>query len=327
MNQKVAFITGITGQDGSHLTDLLLEKNYKVIGMVRRNSVPENQTYRINHVMNNSNLILEYGDLEDITSIIRILNTYQPNEIYHLGAQSHVGISFKTPIYTSNVVAIGTVNLLEAIRIACPDTKMYNAGSSEMFGNSIDSDGFQRETTPMHPVSPYGCAKTFAYNICRNYRNSYGLFISTGILFNHEGVRRGINFVTGKVARDAVRIKKGIIESLPMGNLNAARDWSSSKDFVKVMWEILQLNEADDFVCASGISHTVEDLLKYTFNLLDLDYKDYVTIEEKYLRPEELNVLKGDCSKLKKAIPHWKPEYTFESMMKEMVNHWMKYYE
>ncbi len=325
MRKKVAVITGITGQDGSYLAQFLLNKSYTVVGIIRRNSVPENQTFRIDHIIKHKNLKLVYGDLEDLAGLIHILKEHKPEEIYNLGSQSHVRISFDTPIYTANTVAIGTLNLLEAIRIACPEAFLYQASSSEMFGNNIDSDGFQRETTPMNPVSPYGCAKTFSYNITQNYRHSYDMFISNGILFNHESPRRGINFVTGKVARDAVRIKKGLIDKLPMGNLSACRDWSHAKDFVKIMWELLQLEKPDDYVCASGISHTVQYLCEYTFGLLDLDWKDYVTLDEKYLRPEELDVLKGDCTKLKKAIPHWEPEYNFESMMEEMVKHWEKH--
>lgn len=323
---KVALITGITGQDGSYLAELLLEKNYKVVGILRRNSVPENQTYRIDHIRNNPNVHLEYGDLTDISSLVNILNKYKPDEIYNLAAQSHVRISFDVPIYTAETVALGTLNLLEAVRQICPNAKIYQASSSEMFGNNIDPDGYQRETTPMNPVSPYGCSKVFSFNITRNYRNSYDMFISNGILFNHESPRRGINFVTNKVCRDAVRIKKRLIDKLPMGNLEACRDWSHAKDFVKVMWEILQLDKPDDFVCASGISHNVKDLIEYTFSKLGMDYKNYVVLDEKFLRPEELDVLKGDCTKLKKMIPHWEPEYDFYSMLDEMIKYWENYY-
>lgn len=325
MRLNTAVITGITGQDGSYLTEFLLEKGYNVVGIIRRNSVPENQTFRIDHLLDNPALELVYGDLEDLAGIIHVLKEHKPDEIYNLGAQSHVRISFDVPIYTANTVAMGALNLLEAVRIACPEAKIYQASSSEMFGNCIDEDGFQRETTPMNPVSPYGCAKVFAYNISRNYRHSYDMFVSNGILFNHESPRRGINFVSNKVAREAVRVKKGLIDKLPMGNLQASRDWSHAIDFTKVMWEMLQLDKPDDFVCASGVSHTVEELCALTFGMLGMNYKNHVTMDTKFLRPEELSVLKGDCSKLKKAIPHWEPEYTFESMIEEMVRHWMNY--
>ena len=324
--QKVALITGITGQDGSYLAEFLLDKGYKVVGIIRRNSVPENQTSRIDHLMSNPNLELIYGDLEDLSGLMNILKEHTPEEIYNLGAQSHVRISFDVPIYTANTVGIGVLNLLEAVRLVSPDSKIYQASSSEMFGNNIDDDGYQRETTPMNPVSPYGCAKVFAYNISRNYRHSYDMFISNGILFNHESPRRGINFVTNKVVREAVRIKKGFVNELALGNLDASRDWSHAKDFVKVMWEMLQLDKSDDFVCASGVSHTVRYLCDYTFTRLEMDYNNYVTVNEKFMRPEELDVLKGDCSKLKKSIPSWKPEYTFETMIDEMISHWAKHY-
>jgi GDPmannose 4,6-dehydratase len=231
-------------------------------------------------------------------------------------------VSFDQPIYTANTTGIGTLNLLEAIRLIKPDAKIYQASSSEMFGNNIDEDGYQRETTLMHPVSPYGCAKVFSYNICRNYRNSYGMFISNGILFNHESPRRGSNFVTNKVAKTAVEISKGIKEELSLGNLNAARDWGHAKDYVEAMWIMLQQEEPDDFVCATGISHTVSDLVKHVFDRLNLDWTEYVTQDEKYFRPEELDVLKGDSTKLREATG-WKPRYTFESMIDEMVDHWV----
>ena len=224
---KTAFITGINGQDGSYLAELLLSKGYRVVGLVRRLSVPESQTSRLEEagVYPHDNLCLEYGDLTDQSSLFRILNKYKPEEIYNLGAQSHVRVSFDAPQFTTDVVAMGTLNLLEAIKEVCPDSRMYQAGSSEMFGNSIDKDGFQRETTPMRPVSPYGCAKVYAHNICINYRHSYGMFISNGILFNHESPRRGGSFVTNKIVRGAVNIVTGKSNTLALGNLNAARDY------------------------------------------------------------------------------------------------------
>tara|TARA_R110000772_G_scaffold81439_1_gene173189 strand:- start:1795 stop:2757 length:963 start_codon:yes stop_codon:yes gene_type:complete len=316
-----AIIVGISGQDGSYLAEFLLGKGYNVCGVVRRSSVTENQSYRINHLFDNPKLKLEYGDLNDLSSLVHILQKHKPTEIYNLAAQSHVKISFDNPIYTCETNAIGTLKLLEAIRLVDIKIKMYQASSSEMFGNNIDDDGYQRETTQMSPVSPYGCSKVFGYNLTRNYRNSYNMFISNGILFNHESPRRGVNFVTNKVCKMAVEIKKGMIDKLPLGNLEASRDWGHSKDYVEAMWLMLQQEDPDDFVCSTGISHTVRDLCEYVFNKLDMDYKDYVTTDEKYFRPEELRDLKGDCSKLTKL--GWTPKYTFETMLDEMVEYWL----
>ena len=322
---KTALITGINGQDGSYLSELLLSKGYKVWGVLKRNSVAENQTARIpDNIFKKLNLV--YGDLTDLSSIISVIQKSKPDEIYNLAAQSHVRISFDQPIYTSQVTGLGTLNVLEAVRLTNKKIKIYQASSSEMFGNNIDNDGFQRESTPMNPVSPYGCAKVFSYNICRNYRNSYKMFISNGILFNHESPRRGINFVTNKVAKEAVKIKLGLSNELKLGNLEASRDWGHAKDYVEAMWLMLQHDKPEDFVCSTGISHTVKDLVEYVFSSLDLDWKKYVIIDNKYLRPEELKHLKGDCSKIKKVLS-WKPKYTFEDMMDEMIEYWLEYYE
>ncbi len=324
MNKKVALITGINGQDGSYLAELLLEKGYEVHGTLKRNSVSENQTSRLDNVFNK--LKLHYADLTDLSSMIRVISEIKPQEVYNLAAQSHVRISFDQPIYTANVTGLGTLNILEAVKLVDPTIKIYQASSSEMFGNTIDNDGFQRETTPMNPVSPYGCAKVFSYNICRNYRNSYDMKIWNGILFNHESPRRGTNFVTNKVVKAAVRISLGLQDKLHIGNLSATRDWGHAKDYVYAMWLMLQSNKPDDYVCATGISHSVQDLCSYVFSSLGLDYLDHIVIDEKHFRPEELENLKGDSSKLRKELS-WKPEHTFETMLDEMINYWLEYYK
>jgi GDPmannose 4,6-dehydratase len=321
---KIALITGINGQDGSYLSEFLLDKGYEVHGILKRNSISENQTSRLDSVY--SRLKLHYADMLDLSSLIRVIQETQPNEIYNLAAQSHVRISFDQPIYTVNVTGLGVLNLLEAVKLAKLDCKIYQASSSEMFGNTIDEDGFQRETTAMNPASPYGCAKVFAYNISKNYRNSYGMFVSNGILFNHESPRRGTNFVTNKVVKEAVKIKLGLSNKLLLGNLDATRDWGHAKDYVRAMWMILQLDKPDDFVCSTGTSHSVKELCEYVFSSLDLDYKEYVIQDKKFLRPEELHNLKGDASKLVK-VTKWTHDYTFESMLDEMIEYWIKEYK
>lgn len=320
---RKCLILGINGQDGSYLAEFLLNKGYEVWGTVKRNSVSETQTNRIEHILDKVNL--EYSDLTDIPSLLSILKKSNPDEIYNLAAQSHVRISFDQPIYTSNVTGVGTLNLLESVRILGLNSKIYQASSSEMFGNMIDEDGFQRETTPMNPVSPYGCAKVFSYNICRNYRNSYGMKIWNGILFNHESPRRGTNFVTNKVVKAAVKISLGLQEKLNLGNLDATRDWGHAKDYVEAMWLMLQTDNPDDYVCSTGISHSVKDLCEYTFTSLGLDYRDYIVIDEKHFRPEELRDLKGDSTKMRNSLP-WEPKYTFETMIDEMIKYWVDYY-
>ena len=318
---KKALITGIAGQDGSYLAEYLLSLGYEVHGMVRRNSTPEHQSSRL--ATDLKNLYTHYGDLNDISSINKLLLNIKPDEIYNLAAQSHVRISFDVPQYTVETNAVGVLNLLESYRQISPSSKFYQASSSEMFGSSVDSDGYQRETTPFSPVSPYGCAKAFGFNICKNYRNAYNLHIVNGILFNHESPRRGSNFVTNKVVKTAVEIKKGIKNKLELGNMDSYRDWGHSKDYIKAMHLIINHKEPDDFVVATGKTTSVREMTNYVFKKLDMDYKDYVVQNPAYIRPEELKYLRGDCSKLKQTF-NWEPEYSFEMLMDDMINFWIK---
>lgn len=320
MNKKKAFITGITGQDGAYLTEHLLELGYEVHGLVRRNSVTENQQSRIQSLMKNVNL--KYGDMLDQSSIDKLLKETAPHEIYNLAAQSHVRVSFDIPQFTVQTNALGVLNLLESAKLHCPEAKIYQASSSEMFGNSRDQDGMQRETTPMHPVSPYGCAKLFSYSLIRNYRKAYKLFASNGILFNHESPRRGSNFVTTKIIKNAVLISQGKLNKLELGNLDSKRDWGHSKDYVKAMHLILSHSAPDDFVISTGETHSIRDLCKLVFSKLNLNYEDYVKINPKFVRPEELNYLCGDSSKSKEILG-WKPEYSFEQLVDEMLEHFL----
>ena len=315
-----AFITGIGGQDGSYLAEHLLNLGYEVHGIIRRNSVTEHQQSRIESVK--SKMHIYYGDLLDQSSIEHLLDKIQPDEIYNIAAQSHVRVSYDIPQFTVQTNALGVLNVLEAYRRSCPEAKFYQASSSEMFGSSVDADGFQRETTSMTPVSPYGCSKVFGYNIVRNYRNAYKLHASNGILFNHESPRRGSNFVTNKVVKTAVQIKLGLAKELELGNLDAYRDWGHSKDYVRAMHLILQQNQPGDWVVATGETRSVRDMCKYVFESLEMDYQEYVVQNQKFLRPEELPYLKGDSSRIRAL--GWKPEYTFESMMDEMIEHWME---
>lgn len=318
---KKAFITGINGQDGSYLTEYLLGLGYEVHGIVRRNSVPEHQQSRIEFVR--ENLHVSYGDLLDISGLDRLLSKIQPDEIYNLAAQSHVRISFDVPQFTAQTNGLGALNLLEAYRNNCPHAKYYQASSSEMFGTSLDPDGYQRETTPLQPTSPYGCAKVFAYNITRNYRKSYKLHAVNGILFNHESPRRGSNFVTNKVVKGAVMIKKGLSKNLELGNMDSYRDWGHSKDYVRAMHLIINHNVPDDFVVATGQTHSVREMTDYVFTRLGLDYREFVTQNPIYLRPEELPYLRGDSTKLRSTF-NWIPVYTFETLMDEMIEFWME---
>lgn len=318
-NGKKALIFGISGQDGSYLSEYLLSLGYDVHGTIRRNSTPEHQESRISNIP----VTTYYADLTDIASITHVLKTVMPDEIYNLAAQSHVRISFDVPQFTAQVNALGVLNLLEAYRTTCPSAKFYQASSSEMFGNSIDEDGYQRETTPMHPVSPYGCAKLYAYNICKTYRESYGLPISNGILFNHESPRRGSNFVTNKVVKGLVRCKLGLQDFVELGNLDSFRDWGHSKDYVRAMHSILQ-QEPGEWVVSTGDMHSVRSMVRYVNTKLNNWDEAYIKTNDKHKRPNELHKLRGDSSRIRSL--GWKPEYTFETMLDEMIEYWMRYY-
>ncbi len=323
--KKKAFITGINGQDGSYLSEYLLGLDYEVFGIVRRNSIAEHQESRIDHLVGNG-VHTEYGDLLDVSSLERMIRTIKPDEIYNIAAQSHVRISMDIPQFTVQTNTIGLLNILEAYKNNYPKARFYQASSSEMFGRSVDNDGFQRETTRMSPTSPYGCSKVFGFNMVQHYRIAYNLFAANGILFNHESPRRGSNFVTNKVVKSAVRIKKGLDQKLLLGNLDSFRDWGHSKDYVRAMHMILNHSVPDDFVCATGITNSVRDMCSYVFSKLDLNYKDYVFQDEKFLRAEELKYLRGDSSKLRNVFG-WEPKYTFEMLMDEMIEHWLSVYE
>ena len=318
---KTAFITGIAGQDGSYLAEHLLAQGYRVTGIIRRNSTVEHQKDRIGDL----SVDVEYGDLTDQSSLERALRMFKPDEIYNLGAQSHVRISSDIPQFTAQVNALGVINMLEAYRTVVPEAKFYQASSSEMFGSSVDSDQYQRETTPMRPVSPYGCTKVFAYNMVHHYRKAYKLHASNGILFNHESPRRGSNFVTNKVVKGAVEIALGLSKRLEMGNMDSYRDWGHSYDYVRAMHLIVQQDQPDDFVVSTGITRSVRDMCEYVFGKLNLDYKQYVTQNPKYLRPEELPYLRGDNTKIVTQLG-WKPTYSFEALMDEMIAHWQEIY-
>ena len=320
---KKAFITGIAGQDGSYLAEHLYALGYEVHGIIRRNSTPEHQESRISYL--DDKIKTYYGDLLDQGSLDRLLRDIQPDEIYNLAAQSHVRISYDIPQFTVQTNSLGVLNILESYRNNCPTAKFYQASSSEMFGSSVDDDGFQRETTPMNPVSPYGFTKVFGYNIVRNYRNAYKLHASNGILFNHESPRRGSNFVTNKVVKAAVLISLGLQDKLELGNMDAYRDWGHSYDYVRAMHLILQQPEPGDWVVATGETRSVRDMCEYVFSKLGLDYNQYVIQNDKFLRPEELPYLKGDCTKIKNEM-NWTLTYTFEMMMDEMIEFWLKTY-
>ncbi|HEY4884462.1 MAG TPA: GDP-mannose 4,6-dehydratase [Myxococcales bacterium] len=317
---KKALITGITGQDGSYLAELLLGKQYEVHGIIRRSS--SFNTDRIDHLYQDphapgTRLKLHFGDLNDASSLNKLLRTIEPDEIYNLGAQSHVRVSFDVPEYTTEVSALGTLRLLEAMRESgLSKTRFYQASSSEMFGSSPPP---QNENTPFHPRSPYACAKAFAYWAAVNYREAYGFHATNGILFNHESPRRGETFLTRKVTRAAGRIKVGLQKELFLGNLDAWRDWGYAKDFVEAMWLALQQDVPDDFVVATGESHSIREFCQEAFGRLDLDYREFVKLDPRYLRPAEVDHLRGDFSKARKALG-WSPRTSFKELIKLMVD-------
>jgi len=321
---KKAVITGISGQDGSYLAEYLLELGYEVHGIVRRHSMAEEQNTRIQHVQNK--LTTHYGDLLDQGSLERLLEKVQPDEIYNIAAQSHVRISFDIPQFTVQTNALGVLNILEAYRRSCPKAKFYQASSSEMFGLSVEDDNFQRETTIMNPVSPYGCSKVFGYNIVRNYRRAYGLHATNGILFNHESPRRGSNFVTNKVAKAAARIKLGLQNNLELGNMDSYRDWGHSYDYVRAMHLMIQHDKPGDWIVSTMKTHSVREMCKLVFSHLGMDYKDWVSQNPKFMRPEELPYLRGDSTKIREELG-WKTTYTFKEMMEEMTDHWLEYFK
>ena len=316
---KRALITGVTGQDGSYLAELLLDKGYEVHGVIRRSS--SFNTQRIDHLyadphLEGTRLFLHFGDLGDSSALNRLLRKIRPDEIYNLGAQSHVRVSFDIPEYTADVCALGTLRLLEAIIDAGIETKFYQASSSEMFGQVRETP--QRETTPFHPRSPYGCAKVFSYWTTVNYREAYGIHASNGILFNHESPRRGETFVTRKITRALARIVAGRQSKLYLGNLDAQRDWGYAKDYVEAMWLMLQQPTGDDYVIATGQTHSVREFLDTAFSLVDRDWQSYVEIDSRYYRPAEVDVLLGDASKAREALG-WVPRASFEELVRLMV--------
>jgi GDPmannose 4,6-dehydratase len=321
---KRALITGITGQDGSFLTELLLAKGYEVFGIVRRSS--SFNTDRIDHLYQDphepqTRLRMFYGDLTDSSSLNTILRNTQPDEVYNLGAQSHVRVSFDVPEYTGDVTGLGTVRLLESIREVGIQPKFYQASSSELYGKVVETP--QRETTPFYPRSPYACAKAYAFWTTVNYRESYGMFACNGILFNHESERRGETFVTRKITRAATRIKLGLQQKLYLGNLDARRDWGYAKDYVEAMWRMMQAETADDFVIATGETHSIREFLEETFGYLDLDWREYVEIDPRYFRPSEVDLLLGDPAKARTVLG-WEPKVTFKQLARLMIDHDLK---
>lgn len=317
---KRCILTGITGQDGSYLAELLLDKDVEVHGLIRRNSSITNQKERIEHILDR--IHLHYGDMSDYISLWKLIEEVKPDYVFNLAAISQVRISFDVPQYTMDVNANAVQVLLDACVKYCPRVRFYQASSSEQFGINIDDDNYQRETTPLNPASPYGVSKAAAYNFVRHYRRAHNLHTSNGILFNHESPRRGANFVSQKVAKAAVEISMGLRDKIELGNLDAYRDWGHAKDYVEAMWLMVNHIRGDDFVIATGETHSVRDMCDFVFNYLGLDYRNYVVYAEKYTRAEEVPYLRGDSSRAR-TILGWEYKNTFESLMKEMVDNWV----
>lgn len=315
---RTALITGIAGQDGSYLTELLLEKGYRVCGTVRRNSVSENQSWRLKQAGTQEMVETFYADMTSVSSLRDVLRRVQPDEVYNLAAQSHVQVSWQVPEYTLQVNGLGVACILDAMRSECPGARFYQASSSEMFGLSVDDDGWQRETTPFNPTSPYGCAKALGFNICRHYRRAFDLFAVNGVLFNHGSPRRASNFVEQKIVKTAVEIRNGRASELVLGNLDSSRDIGHSKDYVRAMWLMLQQDAPDDYVIATGETRSVRDIVTHVFGRLNLNQADYVRQDARYMRPEELPYLRGDSSKARRVLG-WQPTYTFEELIDEMI--------
>jgi GDPmannose 4,6-dehydratase len=314
-----ALVTGITGQDGSYLAEQLIEKGYEVHGLIRRASTFT--TERIDHLYLDSHLeaarlFLHYGDLADGTGLSRLIKEVDPHEVYNLGAQSHVAVSFQNPLYTADIVALGTLRMLEAIRMTNPEIRFYQASSSEMYGKVAETP--QSESTPFHPRSPYAVGKVYSFWQAVNYREAYGMYATNGILFNHESPRRGETFVTRKITRAATRIKLGLQKKLYLGNLDAERDWGFAGDYTEAMWRILQQDEPDDYVIATGERHSVREFAEKTFHLLDLDWEEYVAVDVRYMRPAEVDLLQGDSSKARRELG-WKPQVGFDRLVEMMV--------
>ena len=323
---KTAIITGVNGQDGSFLAEHLLSKNYEVVGFVRRSSSEDKKLYNIEHLLDNSKFIIEYGDLTDASSLWRVIHDYMPEEFYNLGAQSHVGVSFQAPESTTQINATGVLNCLEAIRNVFPQTKFYQASTSEMFGDNMNAP--QSEETMLSPVSPYACAKVYAHNLVINYRKAYDLFACSGILFNHESERRGEQFVTRKITKAAARIKLGLQNELRLGNLDAKRDWGYAKEYVQAMWLMLQQEKPDDYVIGTGKTHTIREFVECVSEIAQFDLMKHVVIDEKYKRPSEVPLLLADPSKAKQKLG-WEAKTSLKELAeimykndleKEMIN-------
>ena len=313
---KTALITGVTGQDGSYLAELLLNKGYRVVGLKRRTSTI--CTERLDHIFEHPNFSMRYFELNDSGCMWRLLNEYKPDEIYNLAAQSHVRVSFEVPESTTDTIVMGTLRLLEAMRHVVPNSRFYQASSSEMFGDNPTSP--QNESTALHPASPYACAKVYAHHLIRNYRESYGLHVSSGILFNHESPRRGETFVTRKITMAAARIKLGLQDKLYLGNLDAMRDWGFAGDYVEMMWLMLQQDNPDDYVAATGESYTVREFLECVFNYAGLDIDKHVRIDQRLFRPHEVPILLGDASKAKEKL-NWSPKMKFKDLAHMMYEY------